>query len=86
VPAGQGSLVIREDRQPEVVQGDLAAGGPVQAAEQVQERGLAAAGRAHDGDEIPPLDGEVDARQRVDRLRAQPVLLPELRGLEDGHL
>ena len=40
--------------------------GHVEAADDVHQRRLAAAGRAHDRDEVAPLDAQVDAAQRVD--------------------
>ena len=42
---------------------NLALGGRLEAADDVQERGLAAAGGTHDGDELILVDVEVDAVQ-----------------------
>ena len=44
----------------------------VQDAEDVEEGGLAGARRAHDGNELSPFDGEVDALEHVERL---PVIV-----------
>ena len=46
---------------------DLALVRRVQPGHQVQQRGLAAAGRAHQGDEVARLDGQVHPPQRPDR-------------------
>ena len=48
------------------VEDDLAAGRPVEPAEQLEERALARAGGAHQRDELAGLDGQRDAAQRVD--------------------
>src|SRR5581483_78528 len=47
------------------VQPDLARGGPIQTADQVDQRGFSRAGRAHDGDPLAGLDGERDAVERA---------------------
>jgi hypothetical protein len=44
----------------------LAGGGQIEGAEDVQERGLADARGAHDGDHLPRLEGEGDAAQDLD--------------------
>jgi hypothetical protein len=45
----------------------LTGGWPIEAAEQVQQRRLAAPRRSHDADELALGDGQVDAAQRRDR-------------------
>ena len=45
---------------------DLAGGGPVEAAEQMQQSGLAAARGPHDADELALGDRQVDTAQRGD--------------------
>src|SRR5690606_771912 len=57
---------------------DLAAGGRVQAADEVQERGLARTRGAHQRDEITGGDVQVQAVQHVDLLRAALVGLAEV--------
>ena len=64
----------------EVVSG----GRPVQAAEQVEQRGLARAGRAHQGDEVPFLDGQRHALQGLDGVRFEVVILDQADDADDG--
>ena len=54
-------------------------GGRVEPADQVEQRGLARAGRAHQRDEVALVDVEVDAVQHLDLLRAALVGLVRLR-------
>ena len=56
-------LVERADVDP--VEEELAAGGYVEAADDVHQRRLARAGGAHDRDEVAPLDDERDAAEGV---------------------
>ena len=58
--------------------GDAARAGHVEAAEQVQQRGLAGAARAHEGHEVALVDVEVHALQDVQLLAAAPVRLGEV--------
>src|SRR5690606_5927946 len=58
--------VVVEPAHVVAVDQHLAAGGAVQGAGDVQQRALARAGRADDGDELLPPDGEVDAVQGPD--------------------
>ena len=48
------------------VDADLAGAGPVQAADQIQQRGFARAGRAHDGEHLAARDLQVDALEGGD--------------------
>src|SRR5690606_30823149 len=57
---------------------DLAAGGRVQAADQVQQGGLARAGRAHQRHEVAARDVQVDAVQHGDLLGAALVGLGQV--------
>src|SRR5690606_37348377 len=57
---------------------DLPAAGRVQPTDQVEQRGLAGAGRAHQRDEIAFRDFQVDAVQHFDLLRAALVALGEV--------
>src|SRR5690606_22475892 len=66
------------------VDADAAGGGRVQAADQVQQGGLARARRAHQGDEGTALDLEVDAVQHFHLLLAAGVVLGELPDLDQG--
>ena len=52
-----------------------AAGRLVQAAQNIHERGFAAAAGAHDGDKLAPLDADVDAAQGMHLGFAQIVVL-----------
>ena len=49
---------------------DVAAGGPVERAEELEERRLPGAARAFESDELARLDAQVDALERVDHERA----------------
>ncbi|MDT4874180.1 hypothetical protein FQZ97_1094660 [compost metagenome] len=65
---------------------DLAAGGRIQAADQVEQRGLAGTGRAHQGDEVAVRDVQVDAVQHLHLFGAALVGLGEVaEGDEGGH-
>ena len=63
---------------------DGAAGGHVQAAEDVEQRRFAAAGRPEQDDELALVQVEVDAAQGVDLDLAHAVDLGDPAGLEDG--
>src|SRR4029079_11509860 len=62
---------------------DGAAGRLVEATEQLEERALARARRAHQGDELAGRDRERDAAERLDRRAAELVALGDLARLED---
>jgi hypothetical protein len=61
-----GELVVGELGDVLVVEEVVAAGGAVEAAEDVHEGGLAGAGRAHDGDHVALVDIEGDAGEGAD--------------------
>ena len=73
--AASGSGAVRAAERAEVLPGDRdgAGGRDVEAAEQVQERRLARARRAHDGDQLAEPDVEVDVDERADLRRSGPV-------------
>src|SRR5690606_38108955 len=81
-PAGQLAGLELVDTL--AVDADAAGGGRIQAADQVQQGGLARARRAHQGEEIATLDVEVDAVQHLDLLLATDVMLGELPDLDQG--
>ena len=64
----------------------LALGRRIQAADQVHQRRLARAGRAHDGDILAALDLDVDTGDRVDLLVAHDVRLPQIVRADDDSL
>ena len=64
--ADAGELAVGEVLDVRAVQKVGAPGGDVQAAQDVHEGGLAAAGLAHHGHELPVVDGQRDAVQRAD--------------------
>ena len=66
-PAELRQLVVAEIGDARPVDRDIALGRLVQAGEDVHERRLARARRAHDGGELAALDVERDAAQRVHR-------------------
>ena len=57
--------------------------GPVQAAQDVQERALAAAGGPDDGDELAFVHGQIHALEDVDPRRAHPVGLMDVLGSQN---
>jgi len=66
--------------------GDLAAAGRVQSADQVEQGGLARTGRAHQRDEIAAVDVQVDAMQHLHLFGAALVGLGDVaEGDEGGH-
>jgi hypothetical protein len=81
--ADLGELVLGEIADCGPVEMDVAGGGRVKAGEEAQERGLAAAGRAHDGDELAPGDGEVEALEDVYGARAVANRLAQ--SVDDDH-
>ena len=62
---------------------DVAGRRPVEAAEQLEQRALAAARRAHERDEFAGGDRQGDAAERVDGRLAERVALREVACLED---
>ncbi len=72
-----GALAVGELGQVLAFEPDRAGVDGVEAGEGVEQRRLAAAGGAHDGDHLAALDGEVDAAQGVDPIGAGVV------GLDD---
>ena len=58
--------------------------GRIEAADQVEQRGLAGSRRTHERDEIPGLDVQIDAVQDFDLLRAARVGLAEILDLDQG--
>src|SRR5204863_3216345 len=77
-------LVAAEARDVLTVDEIAPFGRRVEAAEQVHERRLAGAGRAHDGEELAALDRNADATQRVHGVPTQVVVLGQRLG-EDDH-
>ena len=57
----------------------------IEAAEDVHERGFAAARRADDGDEFAAVDVEVDVVERADFLAAEVVDLADVAEFDEGH-
>jgi hypothetical protein len=81
--AQPGQLVVREAVVALPVQRDAAAGRGLERADDVQQGALAGARGAHDRDELPALDAEVDAVQGAHLGRALPVDLRQLRRADD---
>ena len=79
LPAPQlGQFVLAGAPDIPPVQPVCAPGRPVEAPEQIHERGLPGAGCAHHRDELSSLDLEADAAQRLDLDVAEPVHLPDI--------
>jgi hypothetical protein len=55
----------------------------VETAENAEQRRLPGAGRAHDGDEVPFVDDEADAAQRLDGDVAAAVNLRYIGDIDD---
>ena len=64
---------------------DGAAGGAVDSGKEVEERGLSAAGRAHQRDEAARLDVDVDVLQGLDDFLAADVVLAEVAAFNGAH-
>src|SRR5205823_2685575 len=71
-------LGLGEPGQVGAVEDDFTCGGPVEAAEHLEEGGLAAAGGALDDEAVPVGDGEVDAVEGVDGVLASGVALGDV--------
>jgi hypothetical protein len=52
--------------------------GPVEPADDVEQRGLAGAGGAHDGDELAGGQAQADLVERADALLAQDIFSRDL--------
>src|ERR1039458_5708839 len=61
--AQAGALAVGKRGEIDAVNGDASRVGLGQPAEQIKQRGLTAARRAHDGDKLPLLHAEGDAAQ-----------------------
>jgi hypothetical protein len=81
---GQGGLAHLVDTLPG--QPQLTAGGPLQPAEQVQQRGLAAAARPHDGHRLATFDVQVDLVDRAHQRGALAVFLAQRAGAHQGRV
>ncbi len=79
-PAGLAVLVDPLTAQPQ-----LPAVGPLEAADQVQQRGLAGSRRPGDRDELARVDGQVHPAHGVDRRAFAVVRLGQALGTDDGH-
>src|SRR5713101_6703288 len=64
--------------------GDAAAGRNVQATEQIQQRGLARAARAHEGDEFALLDVQVQPLKDVNLFATATIRLVEIANLNEA--
>src|SRR4051794_19021618 len=82
--ADQGQAAVVEAAHVHAVQQVPPGGGYVEAAEDVHQRGLARAGRTHDGDVVATLDGQADAAQRPDGGFALAVRLGDGADVEYG--
>ena len=80
--AQPGELPVGQALQPGAEHLHGAARRGVDPAQQLQQGGLAAARRSHDGHMFPAADRERDAAQRVDRLAADGIVLPQVVGDE----
>ena len=83
--ADGGKLPRRGVLDHHAVELDRAFGGRIQAAQDVHQRGLAAAGRADDRDELALLDVQGHVVQRADFLLAEAVDLADVAEFDQGH-
>ena len=83
VAADAGEFVVGESGEGNAVQGDFAGGGLVEGANEIEESGLARAGRADEGDHFASGDVQVHAVEREDFALAV-VFLGELGNVDHG--
>ena len=67
------------------IQQILPGGGYIQAAHQVHQRGLAAAGGAHNGQIVPSFHGQIDILQHSYRFLSLIIVLTNVRHCDNGH-
>jgi hypothetical protein len=77
-----GQLGLRERGELQALDGDRAVAGVQQAAEHRQQRGLAAAGRSHDQDDLACQDRQVEVMNGVDGGGALAEAAEEAAGVE----
>ena len=82
--AQPGALAVGKGGEIHAVDGDASRVGAGQSAEQIKERRLAAARRAHDRDELPFLHAEGDATQGWHIDFANPVGFAQFPGFDEG--
>jgi multidrug transporter EmrE-like cation transporter len=80
-----GQLPLVERRQVASVDHEVAGRGPVETAEEIEERGLPGAGRTEDRDAVAGLDLEVHPAERVDGGPSGTVGLLQIPGGDEGH-
>ena len=78
--ADAGQLIVVELGDVVTVEPVAAAGGRIEATDEVHQGRLAGAGGAHDGDVFVMADAQVDAAEGVDLLIAHLVGLPKILG------
>ena len=76
-------FLLGQFRDGDTFQQVAAAGGLVQAAQNIHESGFAAAAGAHDGHELAALDANIDAAQRVHLGFAQIVVFVHVINLDE---
>src|SRR5262249_29149985 len=76
------SLVLEQGEQVGAVEGHRTAAGAGQTGQESQQGGLAGAGSAANGQELPRRDGETDAGNSVHGLRGAGIGLAQVVGLE----
>lgn len=76
-PAERGDVGIED--------GQFAAGGMIQAADHIEKRRLAAAGRTDEGDEGGPLDGEIHPLDGLHRHLARLIGFDKMLGTNQAH-
>src|SRR5262249_9905093 len=83
--ANPRELVVVHRRDLLVVQEVAPLGRRIETADEVHQRGLARARRAHDRDVFAPFDLDGDPAKRMDLLVAHHVGLPEVARLDESH-
>ena len=82
--AQPGALAVGKRREIHAIDGDASRVGAGQSAEQIKKRGLAAARRAHDRDELPFLHAEGNAAQGWHINLANPIGFAQFPGFDEG--
>ncbi len=82
--AQTGALAVGERGEIDAIDGDASGIGAGESAEQVEERGLAAAGRADDSNELSSLHGEGNTAQGGDIDFADAVGFAQIYGFNEG--
>ena len=82
--ANLGQLIVVHLADIDPIQLVTAGAGRIETSQQVHQSRFAGTRRAHDGDELAPLDRDAEVGQRTHPMRADAIVLAEPFGLDDG--